>query len=159
MATGTTGWAVFDNNKLTAYGTFNTTPSYDAITRINQVRSWLYQSLDIWHPDAVGVEDIQLQENVKMFQTLANLQGVVLNTLYTNNIQFTLANSSTWRAYCGLNNADKRDAAKKKAQMWVASLYGIKPTQDEADAICMGKYFLSQFRPNKQKISWGEDIL
>lgn len=160
-ATGTTGWAIFDNNKLTSYGTFDTIYSEDAAQRIHQVKEWLITNLAIWQPDAVGVENIQLQKNVQMFQTLANLQGVVVDTLISLGYKYMLGYSTTWRTYCGLNNADDRSVAKKKAQDWVKTMYGVSPTQDEADAICMGRYFNSEFSKtkNKSKIKWGEDIL
>lgn len=160
-ATGSTGWAIFDNNKLTSYGTFDTNNSEEAAARIHQVKEWLIRNLNVWQPDAVGVENIQLQKNVKMFQTLANLQGVVIDTLITLGYRYMLGYSATWRAYCGLNSDDDRTAAKRKAQDWVKIMYGISPTQDEADAICMGRYFyneLSRTKPRKM-ITWGEDIL
>jgi hypothetical protein len=34
--------------------------------------------------------------------------------------------------------------------------YGEKCTQDEADAICIGKYWCGKIKNNKLK--WGEDI-
>jgi hypothetical protein len=37
-------------------------------------------------------------------------------------------------------------------------MFSISATQDEADAICIGKYFTSQFI-EKRKLTWGEDIL
>jgi len=36
--------------------------------------------------------------------------------------------------------------------------YHLKCTQDEADAIVMGKYFSNTLK-EKKKITWGEDIL
>ena len=96
-----------------------------------------------------------------MFQTLANLQGVVIELLYEQGYKYKLANSSTWRSYVGINHADQRGEAKRKAQEWVNMKYKIKPTQDEADAIALGQYFTSQFGNEKKKanIVWGEDIL
>lgn len=155
-ATGTTGWAIFDNKKLTAYGTYSTNPTLNTEQRINQVKHWLIENLKIWKPDAIGIEDIQLQKNVKIFQTLANLQGVLIDTLYELNYNYKLALSSSWRAYCGLNHGDERSEAKRKAQAWVHMMYNISPTQDEADAICIGKYFSNEF--NKKTTTWGEEI-
>lgn len=161
-ATGTTGYSVFDNKKLVAYGTFSTIYSDDAASRINQVKHWLEESCKIWQPDAIGLEGIQYQKErgIKTFQTLANLQGVLVDFFYENNKNFDykVFGSSTWRSYLGLNNADKRENAKQKAQSYVKMLFHINPTQDEADAICIGYYCMNQFRGNK-KITWGEDIL
>ena len=50
-----------------------------------------------------------------MFQTLANLQGVLLDYLYENKIRYELVYASTWRTFLGLNEKDERESAKKKA--------------------------------------------
>ena len=156
-ATVATGWSLYDNKKLVAYGTFNT-QEYDKTARIHEVYLWLKEMLIKSKCDAVGLEGIQLQKNVQMFQTLANLQGVILNVLYDNKVKYEVASSSTWRSFVGLNNADARESAKAKAQTWVLMNYHLKCTQDEADAIVMGKYFSSNLK-EKKKITWGEDIL
>ena len=136
-ATGTTGWSVYDNRKLVAYGTFNTSTSEDKVVRIHEVKEWLNNLLNIGNIDAVGIEGIQLQKNVGMFQTLANLQGVILDAIYEKQIKYEVAGSSVWRAFLGLNNGDQRESAKAKAQAWVLMNYHLKCTQDEADAIAM----------------------
>lgn len=156
-ATGTTGWSLYDNKRLVAYGTFNTSTSDNKTERIHEVKEWLVQMLEKSKCDAVGVEGIQLQKNVGMFQTLANLQGVILEELWTRGIKSEVALSSTWRTFVGLNNADQRESAKAKAQAWVKQNFNLKATQDEADAIVMGKYFSNTLR-EKKKITWGEDI-
>lgn len=157
-ATGTTGWSIYDNKKLVAYGTFNTSIIDDKTARIHEVKEWLDNLLDIGDIDAVGIEGIQLQKNVAMFQTLANLQGVILELLYERDMRYEVAGSSVWRSFLGVNNHDQRENAKAKAQTWVLINYHLKCTQDEADAIAMGKYFSSSLK-EKKKIVWGEDIL
>lgn len=157
-ATGNTGWSLYDNKKLVAYGTFNTAAYDDKTARIHEVKVWLQEMIKSTLCDAVGLEGIQLQKNVGMFQTLANLQGVILDTLYEKGIRYEVASSSTWRTFVGLNNADARESAKAKAQAWVLMNYHLKCTQDEADAIVMGKYFSNNLK-EKKKITWGEDIL
>lgn len=157
-ATGTTGWSLYDNKKLVAYGTFNTSTSNDKVCRINEVRHWLENMICDSLCDAIGIEGIQLQKNVEMFQTLANLQGVILDTIYEIGLNYQVASSSTWRTFANLNNADQRESAKAKAQAWVKMNYNLKCTQDEADAIVMGHYFARKL-VEKKKITWGEDIL
>jgi hypothetical protein len=59
-----------------------------------------------------------------------------------------------WRAYCGVSGGDNhRDAQKAAAKAKVKIWYNIDCTDDEADAICIGKYFV-----NYLKKSWGEDL-
>lgn len=156
-ATGTTGWAVYDDGKVSAYGTYTAGYSEDIIDKIVDVKSWLMDALTIWRPDGVGIEDIQLQQNVKTFQKLANLQGVILATLKENEIPYIVKTPSEWRSYLGINHGDERAAAKKAAQDWVKLNYHISATQDEADALCMGKYYYHDFKSNKVVDSWGEE--
>lgn len=161
-ATGITGYSVYDNKILVGYGTFKTNSNYSSTKRINEVKQWLTAVLKEWEPDFVGVENIQLQKygvlaQVKTFQTLANLQGVILDTLFEASIDSDTVYPSEWRAYCGINDGDQhRDAKKKAAQVKVKMWYDINCTEDEADAICIGKYFCGKIKVNK--LDWGEDI-
>ena len=163
-ATGVTGYAIYDDKILVGYGTYRTSASLSATERINQVKNWLKAALKEWEPDFVGVENIQLQSygpkaaqvQVKTFQTLANLQGVILDTIFEACIDSDLVYPSEWRAYCGVNDGDQhRDAKKKQAQAKVKIWYDMNCSEDEADAICIGKYFCGKI---KKHISWGEDI-
>ena len=107
-------------------------------------------------------EDIQLQTfghgqaQVKTFQTLANLQGVLLDTLFEASIDHDTVYATEWRSYCGINEGNqKRDTKKQLAQDKVKLWYNKDCTQDEADAICIGKYFVHILKSNKH---WGEDL-
>ena len=164
-ATSITGYAIYDNKQLVGFGTYRTNSSYEATERINQVKNWLKAALKEWEPDFVGIENIQLQKygakatdvQVKTFQTLANLQGVLLDTVFEAAIDCDLVRPSEWRSYCGINDGDAhRDAKKKAAQAKVKIWYDMNCTEDEADAICIGKYWCSKLKANK--INWGEDI-
>ena len=57
-ATGTTGYAIYDNRTLVGYGTFKTSATLPATERINQMKNWLKAALKEWEPDFVGVENI-----------------------------------------------------------------------------------------------------
>ncbi len=164
-ATNVTGYAIYDDKVLVSYGVFKTTASLPATERINQVKNWLKAALKEWEPNFVGVENIQLQKygnkatdvQVRTFQTLANLQGVVLDTLFEACIDHELVYPSEWRSYCGINDGDQhRDPKKKQAQVKVKIWYDMDCTEDEADAICIGKFFCGKLKTNK--VTWGEDI-
>lgn len=161
-ATGVTGYAIYDDKKLVDYGTFSTDELMDSTSRINEVKHWLLDMINYTKPDAIGIENIQYQKNVKMFQTLANLQGVLLDTLHELKIPHKLAYSSTWRSFLGICGGEERESAKQQAQNYVRLMYHIKATQDEADAICLGYYFAQQFLPKKtvtKQYEWGDEIL
>ena len=164
-ATSVTGYAIYDDKVLVGYGTYKTSANLPATERINNVKNWLKAVLKEWEPDFVGIENIQLQKygakatdvQVKTFQTLANLQGILLDTVFEACIDSDLVYPSEWRSYCGVNDGDQhRDSKKKQAQAKVKIWYNMECTEDEADAICIGKYFCGKLRSHK--INWGEDI-
>lgn len=154
-ATNTTGYSIFDDKKLVAYGTFTTT-GRNATEKINQVKHWVDDLRQKAKPNFIGIENIQYQQmaGVKTFQTLANLQGVLLDYCFEN-CESALVMPSTWRAHLGINHGDKRVEAKQKTQSYVKLLTGLEVSQDEADAICIGKYFADT---RKTTIKWGEEI-
>ena len=159
-ATNTTGFALYDNKKLIHYGTYKVDNNLTATERINRVKHWLLNILNEWKPDLVGLENIQLQSygpkndyQVETYRILANLQGVILDTLLENNVKSELVYAVEWRATCGVGEGTGRENKKKAAQNKVKIWYDLNCTQDEADAICIGKHFTS-----KRKKSWGEDI-
>lgn len=92
-----------------------------------------------------------------MYRVLANLQGVLLDTLYEEKIECGLVYSSTWRKTLAVE-ASGRENKKKAAQDKVKLWYNIKCTQDEADAICIGKYFTMINKKENVKNNWGEEI-
>ena len=164
-ATNITGYSIYDNGTLVGYGTFRANSAKQATERINSVKNWLKAAIKEWEPDFIGLENIQLQKygeratevQVKTFQTLANLQGVILDTIFEACIDHDTVYSSEWRSYCGINDGDThRDPKKKAAQAKVNIWYNMECTEDEADAICIGKYFCGKLKSSR--ITWGEDI-
>ena len=162
--TSITGYAIYDNKTLIKYGTFKTSAALRTIERINQVKQWLRAALKEWEPDFVGLENIQLQKygtgsaqaQVKTFQTLANLQGVILDTIFEACVESELVYPTEWRSYCGVSDGDQhREARKKAAQAKVRIWYDMQCSEDEADAICIGKYFCNRIKVHS---TWGEDI-
>ena len=162
-ATNTTGWAIFDNNELISYG-IHKASGEDATERINEIKYWLKAIVEKANPNYIGIENVQLQSyganksqfQVELYRTLARLQGVVLDTLYELKIPCGLAYATEWRKYCGINEGTGRENKKKAAQEKVKLWYQQDCTQDEADAICIGKYFCNKYKQSKS--SWGEGL-
>lgn len=161
-ATGTTGYSIYDDGVLVSYGTYKTDSEKNTEERINDVKKWLLAAIEEWEPDFVGLENIQLQSfgnnqfQVETYRVLANLQGVLIDTLFEKCIDHDLVSVNTWRHYCGVGEGKGRENKKKLAQEKVKLWYDQDCTQDEADAICIGKYFAHLIKNNKS--SWGEDI-
>lgn len=160
-ATTITGYAIYDNGTLVNYGTYKANKELDTEQRINEVKKWLIAAIKEWEPDFIGIEHIQLQNygngsNVETYRVLANLQGVLIDTIFEACIDHDLVYAVEWRKYCGVGDGTGRENKKKQAQDKVKLWYNQNCTQDEADAICIGKYFVHLLKKNKS--SWGENI-
>lgn len=139
------GYSIFDNDRLIKYGV-NEIKGKDAPVRFAKVREWVRYMIDIWKPDLVIIEDIQLQTNEKdgtkgviTFKILAELIGVLETFFVENNIEYQLANVSTWRNAEQIKGRTRSDR-KRSAQIRVKKCYDIDVVDDIADAILIGRY-------------------
>lgn len=76
---------------------------------------------------------------ITVFQTLARLQGILMETCYELDIDFHICPTNTWRHHCdvkGRTRADKKQSMKNLIKQW----YDMTVTDDVADAIGIGKY-------------------
>lgn len=166
QATRVSGYSIYDNGRLVQSGTFETTLD-DEIERDAALRNWLISVIMNWNIDAVGLEDIQLQnfgagnnmysaDNVVGIQTykkLAHLQGILMETLFEYKIPYRLCPTPTWRGHCGVKGRTKDDK-KKSMQLLVKKWYNISVTNDEADAIGIGKYAAEAVFSKPKMHSW-----
>ena len=151
-ATRVTGWAIFDDEKLVSYGKY-TTKSGETSDRILEVGDWLTNLLEQWEPNTIILEDIQQQNNVSTFKVLAKLQGVLEYINKKNNIEYYIISPSTWKSNAGVKGKTRVDQ-KKSAQLIVQQLYNIQTTQDESDAILLGKYGVDKFLKNNRMVNF-----
>lgn len=153
QATSTTGFSIWDNDELIAYGhyTFDDT---EVPYRFHKLCSKIKQLCNQYPIETVAIEDIQMQAgNVATFQKLAQVQGALLETVLSLKLKYRIIKPSEWRAECHfLKGQDKhRENQKKIAQTWAQQQYQIRCTQDEADAICIGYAIIKQLN---NEINW-----
>lgn len=154
QATHFTGYAVFNNRDLVDYGTFEARGDNE-IARCMQVKQWMLSLIQQYEIDFVGLEQIQLdvQKSAPTFEALAHLQGILMLTCLEENIPYKAAHVSTWRAHCGVRGKTRVDV-KRSMQLIVKKWFGIMPTDDEADAIGIGKYFSDTMMPKVEIVDW-----
>ena len=159
QASKTTGYAIFDNDTLVKYGKFTATCE-DDIERFALMKEWLVSMINNWHPDHIGIEGIQFQEEgqaqrmgVTVFQTLARLQGILMLTCHEAKIPYTICPTNTWRHGCGVKGKTRTDK-KRSMQMLAKQWYDITITDDEADAIGIGHYLVSHIQKNTEVTNW-----
>lgn len=161
-ATNISGWSIYDNKELIAYGKVELTQK-DTVERISKMRQWLINMIDNWKPDKIAIEDIQLQKfagknghtetAVTTYKVLAQLQGVLLVTCFEKNIPCAVIHTATWRAHCKIT-AKSRTDQKRAAQLFVQNKFEKNVTQDEADAICIGFYMVDKYMKNNEMIEF-----
>lgn len=167
QATRISGWSIYDDTKLVKYGIFITSLE-DQAQRDNALKEWVINMINNWKPDIIGIEDIQLQElgknkikdsdnviGIQTFKTLARLQGVLIQCCLEQGIQVKVAPTPTWRAHCKVKGSTKTDK-KRSMQLIVKNLFDITVTDDEADAIGIGKYIAETYNKQTQIINWEE---
>lgn len=151
QASITSGWAVFDGNKLVNYGHW-TSNGTKSTHRISLTKAWVASMVESWNPDEVILEDIQLQkfdggEAVITFKKLAHLQGVLKNYLFEHGIPYQVVPPATWRNFASIKGSNRTDQ-KRNAQIKVKQIYDVEASQDEADAILIGRWAAAQYKTN-----------
>ena len=154
QASHLTGWSIFDDQQLVKYGVFKV-EGLEEIERFHRVKEWLVSMVHLWKPDLIGIEGIQYQDSfgVTTFQTLARLQGILMEQCYDLNVPHVICPTNTWRAHCGVKGRARADK-KKSMQMLVKGWYDVTVTDDESDAIGIGKY-LADTRKAPVMHTWG----
>lgn len=143
QASITSGWSAYDDGELVKYG-YWTSDGNHSTDRIMKTKHWFANMIQTWKPDLVVLEDIQLQkfdggEQVVTYKKLAHLQGVLENYCYENGYIYKVVPAATWRAHSQVKGKTRSDK-KRSAQLIVKSLYDMNVTQDEADAILIGRW-------------------
>ena len=158
QATHKTGYAIFDDKELIDSGVFVTREG-DEVDRYQQVKQWLISMIHAYDIDYVGFEGIQYQQNQQMgvttFETLAELKGVLKETVYELGVQYRVCPTNTWRHAVGVKGRT-RNEKKSSMQMLVKKWFDVTVDDDRADAIGIGKY-LSENIVAKPKIVFGEE--
>lgn len=158
QSTNVTGWSVFENKKLIKYGTF-TAKGDNEIARDHQLKTWLISMVEMWEPNLVAIEGIQLQDNsgkkigVTVFETLARLQGILMEACFNLDVTYRICPTNTWRAHCAVKGRS-RNEKKRSMQLIAKKLYDITISDDEADAIGIGKFAAEGFAPDVKTTNW-----
>lgn len=153
----TSGFAVFEDGKLIDYGHFTFTDA-ELGARLCKIKDKVDSLIDEYNIDTVIYEDIQYQRNVtggvKTFKALAEVIGVIYELLHRREIPNSAVLSTVWKSVVGIRGLT-RDEQKSNAQAYVKETYGLKCTQDESDAICIGTYYFKK-NIHEAETSWSK---
>lgn len=111
--------------------------------------------IDNWQPDYIGIEGIQYQAQIGVttFQTLARLQGILMDTCYEANIPYKICPTNTWRTHCGVTGSSRADK-KRSIQLKIKDWYGLSLDEDTSDAAGIGKYLADTLAPKVEIVQW-----
>lgn len=162
-------WAIFNYEKrlLLRYGTFKFDAEHYTFPRaIMEIEKLIWGVISRYRVDAVFLEDIQLRANVQSFKKLAQLQGVLVNTLERHDYLYDLIQPTAWQNYCNARGRSSAEAKKKLTRLenegkkkskilsiqFVQDNFGINTENDNlADAVCMGWYVVNQIKIETEK--------
>lgn len=158
-STKSTGWSIFNNEKLIEYGCFTAT-STDLIKRIYKITEEIKLLLLNHQVDKIILEEVRTDgiygANSKVWKALAQLQASINFMIYNNfpNISIEYIYPSSWRKNCGIHTGRgiKREALKEADINFVKQKFGIEVNDDIADSIGIGQsYIITQ----DNEINWG----
>lgn len=123
QATKRSGFSIFEDKKLIKYGYFDAPENTDEIARDHRIKEWMMSIISTFEIDFVGIEGIQYEQNygVTTFQTLARLQGILMETCFARGISFEICPTNTWRAHCGVkgrSRSDRKASMKNLVKQW-----------------------------------------
>lgn len=143
QASRVTGVAIFDDDKLIKYGTFEIKSNQELGKRLTQFLKNLDKLYTAYHFDAVAYEDIQLQMgNVETYRRLAYIQAMILFWCEKYEKNLYCLSPSHWRKVLkdkyGMSWGRKRVEQKQTAIDFIQKHYKKEVNSDTADAICIG---------------------
>lgn len=143
QASRVTGVAIFDDDKLIKYGTFEIKSNQKLGKRLTQFLENLDKLYAAYHFDAIAYEDIQLQMgNVETYKKLAYIQAMILFWCEKHEKNLYCLSPSHWRKVLkdkyGMSWGRKRAEQKQTAIDFIQEHYEKKVDSDTADAICIG---------------------
>lgn len=143
QASRVTGVAIFDDDKLIKYGTFEIKSNQELGKRLTQFLENLDKLYAAYHFDAIAYEDIQLQMgNVETYKKLAYIQAMILFWCEKHEKNLYCLSPSHWRKVLkdkyGMSWGRKRAEQKQTAIDFIQEHYKKKVDSDTADAICIG---------------------
>lgn len=143
QASRVTGVAIFSDDKLVKYGTFEIKSNQELGKRLTQFLENLDKLYAAYHFDAVAYEDIQLQMgNVETYKKLAYIQAMILFWCEKHEKNLYCLSPSHWRKVLkdkyGMSWGRKRTEQKQTAIDFIQEHYEKEVDSDTADAICIG---------------------
>lgn len=128
-STTATGWSIFDDRGLAAYGIIRP-DGEDWRDRVVHQSAKLNEIINTYHPQKIIMEDVPLKQgNSKALVMLGAVQGFIYGIASSYSIPVQFLFPSEWRSplglYDGTREGTKRKELKKRAIEKVNELFGL----------------------------------
>lgn len=144
QSTTRSGWAIFINNKYDHSGVIDKHKTKDSEERFKEMYEGIHDLIMAEKPDVVILENTQAQGgNMAVYKLLCQLQGAIIGMCYASNIKFCVMSPSQWRKVLHFQQGPKITRAELKRQsVEYAKRFGIKDSEDRAEAACIGAAYV-----------------
>lgn len=142
QSTNVNGYSIWNNDELSAFGHFKS-QGEKSILKMEDIYLQIKELIKNNAPDYVVIEGVQFQKNYKVYSILSQLQGMLFSLFFQEDTPFFVVEPTSWKSFSKLNLKNKREEQKKEAIETVKNLFGKVVTEDEADAILLGRYACS----------------
>lgn len=140
QATQKTGYALFEDKIMKEYGLINLSKERNYDLRSAKMLIGMYQMISEYKPDLVILENVAMQKSAGSLIKVSCILGGALGYCYEHGYSVEVIAPSSWRKALGFTQGKTvRGNLKDQAQKMVEETFdGLRVTEDEADAICIG---------------------
>lgn len=166
-STTSTGWAIFEGDKLTKYGVLKLPIAYDWVSRIKQEFVYLNEIITTTGIDLIVAESPPLKDGGRdTLRKLGAIQGMIITLGATSEIENVFMTPTEWRSrlggiFDGTKEGKTRTKLKEKAVAVANETFGLNlfwdlrhPTRNQddiAEAILIGWSHLHPAPEKEQK--------
>ena len=146
QATKISGYSLFENSELVAYGKLEVDKKEkNIIERMKQMISLIKLKIDEHKPDFIVFEDTQFQKSYKTYQELSQMQGVLMAYLFDLDIGFEIVSPGTWRSFSKIKGRKRIEQKTNTIQM-IKDKYNLELSEDICDAIGIGLWSINKIK-------------
>ena len=141
QSTAKTGYSIFIDSELKSYGMIRPSKKLSNDNKISMLIR-LSEFIKKENPDLILIEDVYMKKgprfNVHTHKILSNMQGMIISFCVLNNFDYEIIHPTTWKTRV----VGKEKLSKADTQSYLKNKYNKTFKEDEADAVCIGLYFL-----------------
>lgn len=143
QASHISGYSIFEDKQLIKSGLIPLKDDHFG-QRLYALRQLVKQMVEENGIDIILLENVQYQNNAETLKILGEVLGVLEElAVELVGINYKIISCNTWRSGLGIKGTTRAEQ-KRNAQKYVKETYNKKVTQDEADAICIGAYYVNK---------------